>query len=93
MADEENEHRRDLLNLFQSKFGEHIPLVRRQDVRGFLTRKPIWQTAARQRRSGAGLDAVHGNGDRRFYTRAAARSQDASIRKLLGDLAVAENVP
>ena len=43
MASEESEHRRALLDLYREKFGEHIPLVRRQDVRGFLTRKPVWQ--------------------------------------------------
>jgi len=42
MQREESEHRRRLIELFRSRFGEHIPLVRRQDVRGFLVRKPIW---------------------------------------------------
>jgi rubrerythrin len=92
MADEENEHRRDLLNLFQSKFGEHIPLVRRQDVRGFLTRKPIWQLRPVSVEAARALMQSMEMETARFYTRAAARSQDASIRKLLGDLAVAETV-
>src|SRR5271163_4083694 len=43
MAVEENEHRHKLLDLYQEKFGNHIPLIRRQDVRGFITRKPVWQ--------------------------------------------------
>lgn len=91
MAQEENEHRRELLALFQSKFGEHIPLIRRQHVRGFLTRKPIWQLqpirveAARALMQSMEMEAE------RFYSRAAGRSQDASIRRLLGDLALAEN--
>jgi rubrerythrin len=90
MAAEENEHRRDLITLYQQKFGEHIPLIRRQDVRGFVTRRPIWQTRP------LGLDAVRDLAasmeleTRQFYLRAAARTTDASIRKLLGDLAEAE---
>src|SRR5882724_2724292 len=43
MAAEENEHRRRLLDIYQEKFGDHTPLIRRQDVRGFLARKPVWQ--------------------------------------------------
>ena len=90
MAAEENEHRRDLIDLYREKFGEHIPLVRRQDVRGFLQRKPVWQTQP------LGLDAMRDLAESMeleattFYRRAAARSTDASIRKLLGDLAEAE---
>ena len=43
MAGEEDGHRRALIDLYLSKFGNHIPLVRRQDVRGFLQRKKLWQ--------------------------------------------------
>src|SRR5271154_4862272 len=43
MSAEENEHRRRLIDLYMEKFGSHIPLVRRQDVRGFTTRRPTWQ--------------------------------------------------
>ena len=91
MAEEESGHRRDLLTLYQEKFGEHIPLVRRQDVRGFMHRKPVWQIrplsvdAARQHMQAMEME------EQRFYNRAATRSQDASIRKLLGDLAIAES--
>lgn len=90
MAAEEGEHRRWLIDLYREKFGEHIPLVRRQDVRGFVARKPVWQTQPLR------LDVVRGQAEQmeleaaRFYRQAAARSQDASIRKLLGDLAEAE---
>ena len=42
MADEENEHRRRLLELYRQRFGDHIPLIRREDVRGFIRRKPVW---------------------------------------------------
>ena len=90
MAAEESEHRRQLIELFQRKFGEHIPLIRRQDVRGFIQRRPIWQLRP------LGLDAVRKLAQSmeaetsRFYTRAASRTSDASIRKLLGDLSEAE---
>ncbi|MBV8577938.1 MAG: rubrerythrin, partial [Acetobacteraceae bacterium] len=90
MAAEEGEHRRQLIELFQRKFGEHIPLIRRQDVRGFIQRRPIWQLRP------LGLDAVRQLAQSmeaetsRFYTRAASRTSDASIRKLLGDLSEAE---
>ncbi len=90
MAGEENEHRRTLIDLYVQKFGDHIPLVRRADIRGFVPRKPVWQV---QRR---GLDAMRRHAadmeieTSRFYRRAASRTSDASIRKLLGDLAVAE---
>jgi len=91
MAAEENIHRRRLIDLHVAKFGEHIPLIRRQDVRGYIQRKPIWQLRP------LSLDTVR---DRvmemeqdaeRFYRLAAGRAQDASIRKLLGDLAEAES--
>jgi len=90
MAAEENEHRRRLIDLFVSKFGEHIPLIRRQDIRGYIARKPIWQIrplgigAVRNRAAEMEQDAE------RFYRLAVARTSDAAIRKLLGDLAEAE---
>ena len=90
MAEEENEHRRALIDLYRSKFGEHIPLVRRQDVKGFIRHEPIWMVRP------LGLDRVRKQAEaieyetRVFYERAAERSNDASIRKLLGDLAAAE---
>ncbi|HUC17280.1 MAG TPA: ferritin family protein [Acetobacteraceae bacterium] len=90
MAAEEGEHRRRLIDLYRRKFGEHIPLVRRQDVRGFISRRPAWLIRP------LGLDIVRKQAQlmeletTRFYRRAAARSTDASIRKLLGDLAEAE---
>jgi erythrin-vacuolar iron transport family protein len=90
MAGEESEHRRRLIAIYQEKFGEHIPLIRRHEVRGFVQHPPIWQI------SPLGLDKVRNVAEnmeletRRFYRRAAARTTDASIRKLLGDLAEAE---
>jgi erythrin-vacuolar iron transport family protein len=90
MAEEENDHRRLLIDLYVSKFGSHIPLVRRQDVRGSVERKKLWQvrlqgiSAVRQQVQQMEQDAG------RFYQHAASRATDAEIRKLLGDLAAAE---
>lgn len=90
MAVEEGDHRRRLLALYGEKFGEHIPLVRRQDVRGFLQRRPIWQIrplgveTVRKLAQSMEIETL------RFYRQAAERSTDASIRRLLGDLAEEE---
>jgi erythrin-vacuolar iron transport family protein len=90
MADEESGHRHRLLNLFRAKFGDHIPLIRRQDVKGFVARKPVWMSRPLR------LDKVREQAEvmeaetKRFYARAALRSQDASVRQLLGDLAAEE---
>lgn len=92
MSAEEGEHRRRLLELYRQKFGEHIPLIRRQDVRGFVTRKPVWQLQPLR------LDTVRNQAEvmeletARFYRQAAGRATDVSVRKLLGDLAEAEDV-
>jgi erythrin-vacuolar iron transport family protein len=91
MAAEENEHRRRLIDLFASKFGEHIPLIRRQDVRGYIPQKPVWQARP------LGIETVRAHAHEmelaavRFYRQATARTSDASIRKLLGDLAEVED--
>ena len=90
MADEESEHRRMLIDLYRDKFGEHIPLIRRQDVRGFVKHTPHWMVRP------LGLGAVRKQAEeieeetRKFYENALEHSADASIRKLLGDLAQAE---
>ena len=91
MAEEENEHRRWLIELFKQKFGVHIPLVRRQDVQGFVKRDPIWMVRP------LGLDKVRAQAEameketRNFYRAALERTSDAGIRKLLGDLAAIED--
>ena len=90
MAAEEGEHRRRLLDLYREKFGEHIPLVRRQDVRGFIQHRPVWQFRPLKLDQVRDLAENMESETQRFYRRAAARSQDVSIRKLLGDLADAE---
>jgi len=90
MVEEENGHRRRLIELYRANFGEHIPLVRRQDVKGFVARKPLWRLRP------LGLDTVRKQAEtmeyetRHFYECAAARTTNAGIRKLLGDLAMAE---
>jgi rubrerythrin len=90
MAAEESGHRHRLIVLYQKKFGEHIPLVRRQDVQGFMVpRSSILLHALRpeKAREQAALMEVDA---RRFYEAAAQKAKDASIRKLLGDLAQEE---
>lgn len=90
MAVEENEHRRWLIELHQKKFGETIPLIRREHVRGFYSRKPMWLVKPygidEVRKQAADMEAQAC----RFYTAAAKQAEDASIRKLMGDLARAE---
>lgn len=90
MAAEESEHRRSLIDLFQQKFGDHIPLIRRQDVRGFLNRRAVWQLPKPSirdvRKLAESMEAETAN----FYRLAASRTSDVAIRKLLGDLAEAE---
>jgi erythrin-vacuolar iron transport family protein len=87
---EESEHRRKLIELYRSKFGEHIPLIRRGDVRGLVSRKPIWLMQPLRpeaaRRQAATLEVE----TRIFYEKAASRTPDASIRQLLNDLAQEE---
>jgi rubrerythrin len=90
MEAEENEHRRVLIEEYRRRFGEHIPLVRREDVKGFVNRKPVWMIRP------LGIKAVRRHAElmetetQRFYERAASKVSDASTRKLLGDLAEAE---
>jgi rubrerythrin len=90
MRDEESGHRRRLIELSREKFGDHVPLVRRHDVRGFVHRKPVWLIRP------LGLETVRSQASamevesRRFYEKAAARAQDARVRQLLDDLAQEE---
>jgi rubrerythrin len=90
MAAEENEHRRLLIDTFVQKFGSHIPLIRRQHIRGTIQRRPLWQVRPlgieAVRRQAVEMEEEAG----RFYQEAASRTSDAAIRKLLGDLAAAE---
>ena len=90
MRAEESEHRKVLLETYRQRFGEHIPLIRRHDVKGFVTRRPVWLVR------NLGVKAVRKQAELmeletgRFYDCALQQVTDASTRKLLGDLAEVE---
>jgi rubrerythrin len=90
MKAEESGHRQSLIDTYRQHYGEHIPLIRRQDVKGFVERRPIWLVRP------LGINAVRKQVEimeletLRFYERALERISDASTRKLLGDLADVE---
>jgi rubrerythrin len=90
MAAEEDEHRQLLIDLHVKRFGETIPLIRREHVSGFYARRPVWLMAElpieKIREIAGDMEAEAG----RFYETAAAHTQDADTRKLLGTLAAAE---
>jgi rubrerythrin len=91
MAEEEMGHRDMLLDLYRAKFGDFLPLIRRQDVKGFVTRRPIWLDRP------LGLEAVRKFAGEmefetaRFYRRAAQSARDPATRGLLTELAAAED--
>jgi rubrerythrin len=90
MQAEESRHRQVLIDTYRQRFGDHIPLIRRQDVKGFLDRRPVWLVRP------LGIEAVRRQVEtmeletRRFYEKALAKASDAATRKLLGDLAEIE---
>jgi rubrerythrin len=90
MAEEEIRHRTMLIDLYRQKFGEYLPLIRRHDVRGFIRHKPLWLTRTlgidEVRKTAAAMEFEAG----RFYRKAADAARDASIRKLLIELAEIE---
>jgi rubrerythrin len=87
---EETEHHRKLVELFRTKFGDHIPLIRREDIRGFVKRKPLWLVKP------LGIEAVRSYVSlmeletKRFYENAIRHTSDASIKLLLSELAAEE---
>jgi rubrerythrin len=87
MRQEEAVHRDRLIAMFRKRFGEHIPLIRRENVKGFLERRPVWLIrplgvkVARKQAEVMELEAE------RFYHKAASRTSDASTRELLNQLA------
>src|SRR5713226_3445907 len=86
MGAEESEHRASLIETYRARFGEHIPLIRRQDVKGFVQRRPFWLTRPlkiSEVRKQAELMELE---TRQFYQKAIGQVTDAGIRKLLGDL-------
>jgi erythrin-vacuolar iron transport family protein len=90
MAEEERGHRHMLLEMYEQRFGPHLPPIRREDVKGFLRRRPIWLT------KNLSLDTIRKEVEtmelqaERFYVKAAEQAQDVGVRRLLGDLAEAE---
>jgi rubrerythrin len=91
MAEEEVHHRAMLFDLYRSKFGDYLPLIRRQDVKGFVHHKPLWLVRP------LGLVEVRKYAEAmeyetaRFYRKAAQSARDASVRELLDKLAEAED--
>jgi rubrerythrin len=90
MAEEEHHHRRLLIELHKRRFGDVIPLIRREHVAGYYARKPVWLIEnlgiERIREEAAAMERQAQS----YYLAAAKRTQDADTRKLLGDLAAAE---
>ena len=90
MQVEESRHRQRLIDMYAQRFGDHIPLIRRQDVKGFLERRPVWLVRP------LGISAVRKQVEimelesRQFYEHALQQISDPSTRKLLGDLAEVE---
>src|ERR1700732_3624840 len=90
MAEEESGHRHRLLELYEQRFGPHLPPIRREDVKGFLRRRPIWLT------KNLSLDTIRKEVEtmelqaERFYAKASERAEDVGVRRLLGDLAEEE---
>jgi len=87
MEAEEDAHRRKLIEEYCRRFGEHIPLIRREDVKGFVHRKPVWMIRPLGIKTVRHQAEIMETETRRFYERAASKASDASTRKLLGDLA------
>jgi len=90
MQAEENDHRRRLTDMYRQRFGDHITLIRRQDVQGFVRRRPIWLVHPLGIKPVRRLVETMELETRQFYEKAMAQVSDASTRKLLGDLAEAE---
>ncbi|MFZ3342619.1 MAG: iron exporter MbfA [Terriglobales bacterium] len=90
MREEESGHRAQLIETFRARFGEHIPLVRRQDVKGFVQRRPFWLTRPLKISDVRKQAEIMELETRQFYQKAIAQVTDAGIRKLLGDLEEAE---
>src|SRR6201996_1196633 len=90
MAEEEKGHRHMLLEMYEKRFGKNLPPIRRENVKGFLRRRPVWLT------KNLSLDTIRKEAEtmefeaERFYVKAAEQTQDVGVRRLLGDLAEAE---
>ena len=77
MAEEEIKHHSWLSGLYRKKFGDYVPLIRRQDVKGFVRHRPLWLMRP------LGLDQVRKYAESieyenaRFYRKAAEQARDA----------------
>lgn len=90
MAAEEDDHRRRLLDIYVTRFGKRLVPIRREHVRGFLSRKPIWLLKTLTLEQARQQVWEMEESAYRFYLEAAKQANDVAIRKLLGDLARAE---
>src|ERR1700691_6655377 len=90
MREEESGHRRRLIELYRQKFGEHIPLIRRQDVKGFVQRKSVWLVRPLRLETVRKQASTMEVESRQFYLKAAARASHVGRRQLLDDVAQAE---
>ena len=92
MAEEEDEHRRTLIELYRRRFGDIIVPIRREHVRDFYSRRPVWlvENLPLERIREEAFDMEREA--QSFYAKAASRATDAETRKLLGDLAAAEGM-
>ena len=90
MAEEEVRHRTMLFDLYRSKFGEYLPLIRRQDVKGFITKPALWLTRPLALNDVRKYAATMEYEAERFYRKAAETTRDASVRQLLTELAEIE---
>jgi rubrerythrin len=90
MAEEERSHRSTLYDAFRERFGEHLPPIRREDVRGFLKRRSVWLLdnlgLERMRKEAEVMELQAAN----FYDKAAAQTQDLGVRQLFVHLAEVE---
>lgn len=91
MRHDEDRHRHRLLELYKTRFGGHVPLIRRQDVRGFVNRPSVWLRRPLRLKTVLRTAETMETETRHFYLAAARRMTDAGIRQLLGDLAEEES--
>ncbi|HVI15655.1 MAG TPA: ferritin family protein [Pseudolabrys sp.] len=91
MAEEEVHHRTILYDLYRDKFGEHLPLIRRNDVKDFIPHKSTpWLTRPLILGEARKFAEKMEDEAQRFYRKAADGARDISVRQLLLELAEAE---
>ncbi len=90
MAIEERAHRDWLYACYRERFGEFLPPIAREDVKGFLKRRPVWLNESLnldQMRQTAEIMEMQAA---QFYEKAAEKSSDLGVRQLLVRLAEIE---